>query len=147
MRIPVTTPARTLADLRGTVPEWQWRRAVRQAEFLGLSLGFETDRARSDLEADFLALCRTHGLPHPEVNVRVGRLTVDFLWRKRRVAVETDSYAYHRGQIAFQDDRARDLELRRHGFEVRRFSELQINAHPGEVAADLRRALGLGPQR
>ena len=145
--IPVTTPARTLTDLRGSVPEWQWRRAVRQAEFLGLAPGFETDRTRSDLEGDFLELARAHGLPRPEVNVRVGSLTVDFLWPERRLAVETDSYAYHRGQAAFQDDRARDLELRRHGFEVRRFSELQINAQPREVGADLRRALGLERQR
>src|SRR5262249_4272211 len=47
-RIPVTTPARTIADLRGTVPEWQWRKAVRQAEFKRLRLGpgFDTDRTR-----------------------------------------------------------------------------------------------------
>jgi very-short-patch-repair endonuclease len=98
---------------------------------------------RSDLEGDFQRLCRERGIPAPEVNVRVGRLTVDFLWRRERVAVETDSYAYHRGQIAFQDDRARDLELRRRGLDVRRYSELQLNESPAAVAADLREALGL----
>lgn len=143
--IPVTTPARTLADLRGAVPAWQWRRAVRQAELARYRLGaaVETDRTRSDLERDFLRLCRRYGLPAPEVNVKVGRWTVDFLWRDRRVAVEADSYDYHRGRIAFQDDRARDLDLRRGGFEVRRFSERQINDQPAEIAADLRDALGL----
>ena len=43
---------------------------------------------------------------------------------------------------AFQDDLARDLELRRLGFDVRRFSELQVNNQAEEVAADLRDALG-----
>jgi very-short-patch-repair endonuclease len=78
------------------------------------------------------------------VNVRVGRLTVDFLWREKRLVVETDGYEYHRGRIAFQDDKARDLDLRRLGFEVRHFSEQQVNDEAGEVAADLRRSLSAG---
>jgi very-short-patch-repair endonuclease len=141
--IPVTTPARTLLDLRGTVPSWQWRKAVRQAEFKKFPLDprIETDRTRSDLERDFLRLCRHHGIPAPEVNVQVGRWTVDFLWRERRLVVETDGYFYHRGRIAFQDDKARDLDLRRLGFEVRHFSEKQVNEQPEEVAEDLRRTL------
>jgi very-short-patch-repair endonuclease len=55
--------------------------------------------------------------------------------------VETDSFRYHRGRIAFHDDRARDLDLRRHGFEVRRFDERQISKEPGRVGADLVEAL------
>jgi very-short-patch-repair endonuclease len=142
--IPVTTPTRTIADLRVVLPPWQWRRAVRQAEFKRLDLGsIETDRTRSDLERDFLRLCRTNAIPAPEVNVKVGRWTVDFLWRRQRVAVETDFYGYHRGRVAFRDDRARDLELRRHGFAVHRFSEEQVDERPAEVVADLRDALGL----
>jgi very-short-patch-repair endonuclease len=139
--IPVTTPARTIADLRGTVPEWLWRRAVRQAEYAGYRLELETDGTRSDLERDFLRICRRSGLPAPEVNVKVGRWTVDFLWRNDRLVVETDSYRYHRGRIAFQDDHAREFDLRRAGFEVRRFDERQINKEPERVAADLMVAL------
>ena len=77
------------------------------------------------------------------MNVKVGRWTVDFLWRRQRVAVETDFYDYHRGRVAFQDDRQRDLDLRRRGFAVHRFSERQVNERSAEVAADLREALGL----
>jgi very-short-patch-repair endonuclease len=143
--VPVTTPARTIEDLEGMLPPWLVRRARRQAEISGLRLGAEiaTDRTRSDLEWDFLRLCRRHGLPAPEVNVKVGRRTVDFLWRRQGIAVETDFFGYHRGRVAFRDDRARDLELRRHGFAVHRFSEEQVNEQPEEVAADLRDALGL----
>jgi hypothetical protein len=144
--IPVTTPARTIADLRRTAPAWEVRRAIRQAEFLKLPLGgIETDGSRSDLETDFLALCERHRIPAPEVNVKIGRFTVDFLWRAQRVAVETDFYEYHRGRVAFRDDRARDLELRRRGFDVRRYSEELVNEEPAAVAADLREALGLAP--
>lgn len=147
--IPVTTPARTIADLCKAGPAWQSRRAIRQAEMRGMRLepNVEADRTRSDLELDFLRLCRRHGLPAPEVNVKLGRWTVDFLWRRQRIAVETDSYAYHRGRVAFQDDRARDLELRRRGYAVHRFSENQLNERPEEVVADLRAALGLAGRR
>jgi very-short-patch-repair endonuclease len=116
---------------------------VRQAEFKELPFGpgIETDGTRSDLERDFLRLCRRHGLSAPQVNVNVGRWTVDFLWREARLVVETDGYDYHRGRIAFQDDKARDLDLRRLGYEVRHFSEEQVNERPAEVAEDLRRAV------
>ena len=145
--IPVTTPARTIDDLRGRVPPYLWRRAVRQAELARLELGpeVETDGTRSDLERDFLRLCRRAGLPAPEVNVKVGRWTVDFLWRAERLAVEADSYEYHRGRISFQDDHARDLDLRQRGFATRRFDERQISEEPDRVAADLSAALGEAP--
>lgn len=143
--VPVTTPARTIEDLRGEVPPHLVRRATRQAELAKYRLGprIKGDRTRSELERDFLRLCRRNRIPAPEVNVKVGHWAVDFLWRAERIAVETDFYDYHRGRVAFQDDRARELGLRRHGYAVHRFSEVQIDDEPGEVATDLRDALGL----
>jgi very-short-patch-repair endonuclease len=141
--IPVTTPARTVADLPGAVPPRLARRAHRQAAVLGLPLGKAvTDGTRSDLEDDFLDLCRRHRLPPPEVNVRVGRWTVDFLWPDRRIVVETDSFLYHRGKVAFEDDHERDLGLRGLGYDVLRLSEKQIAERDGRVAALLVEALG-----
>jgi len=139
----VTKPAQTIGDLRGLVSQTELRRAIRQANVLGLPIGPETgrDRTRSDLERDFLRLCRRYRLPLPEVNVRVGHFLVDFLWRDRRLAVETDGYRYHRGRQAFRDDRSRDLELRARGFEVVRLSEDQIDEEPGRVADVLRELL------
>jgi very-short-patch-repair endonuclease len=142
--IPVTTPARTIADLReaisarrtGAIPDRELRKAIRQANVLGLPIGARDAkvRTRSDLEGDFLRLCRRHRLPPPEVNVRIGPYLIDFLWREKRLVVETDSYLYHRGEVAFQDDHARDLELMRRGFEVLRISELQLDEEPARVA-------------
>ena len=53
--IKVTTPARTLADLRRTIQSWEMRRAARQAAFDGLDIGDDgvDDRTRSDLEPNF----------------------------------------------------------------------------------------------
>lgn len=60
-----------------------------------------------------------------------------------RLVVETDSHHWHRGSVAFEDDHARDLDLRRRGYAVRRFTEDQARKDAAEVAADLRDALRL----
>ncbi len=144
--IPVTTPQRTIDDLHG-FPPYEERRAIRQAELAGYRLDAltrgRTGRTRSDLERAFLRLWARHRVPRPEVNVKVGVWTVDFLWRTERVAVETDFYAYHRGSIAFEEDR-RELELRRAGLVVRRYTDKQLDDSPDLVVADLRVALGIG---
>jgi very-short-patch-repair endonuclease len=143
-RIPVTTVPRTLEDLRRSeLRPSLVRRAIRQAEFLRLPMGdIETDGTRSDLERDFLRLWRRHHVPRPEVNVPIGKVTVDFLWPRERLIVETDSYATHGGSIAFEDDRARDLYLRRLGYAVHRFGERQLELEPAAVVEDVVRGLG-----
>lgn len=141
--IPVTTVARTLEDLQcSELRPSLVRRAIRQAEFLRLPMGeIETDGTRSDLERDFLRLWRRHQVPRPEVNVPIGKVTVDFLWPRERLIVETDSYATHGGSIAFEDDRTRDMYLRRLGYRVHRYSETQLEIEPAAIAADVVRAL------
>jgi Transcriptional regulator, AbiEi antitoxin/Protein of unknown function (DUF559) len=143
--IAVTTPARTIEDIRPSVEPYLFRRALRQAELAGhrvphLEL---VKRSRSDLELLFLGLCDAHDLPHPEVNVRVAGRLVDFFWPQRRLVVETDSWDYHRGSVAFENDHDRDLELHALGFETRRYTGDQLEAAPDAVADDLRGALGL----
>lgn len=144
--IPVTVPARTIADLRRVstgkrrlITPRELRRAIRQANVLGLPIEEEDrrKRERSDLEEDFLALCERHRLPVPEVNVRVGEHLVDFLWRERMLVVETDGYIYHRGRAAFEDDRGRDLSLRALGYDVMHLADSQIEREPARIAAVL----------
>jgi len=142
--IPVTSINRTLEDLARThlLPPHLLRRATRQAEMQGHRLEHtEAHRTRSDLEALFLALVYHHGIPRPEVNVKLGRWTVDFLWRAERVVVETDFWSYHRGSVAFEADHARDLDLRAAGYTALRFTDRQIEGEPGRVVADVARAL------
>jgi very-short-patch-repair endonuclease len=143
--IPVTTVSRTIEDLRRiSFPPRLLRRAIRQAELAGYRLdGIETDRTRSDLEAAFLGLWRRHHLPPPEVNVKLGRWEVDFLWRSQRLVVEADTWTYHRGSVSFEADHARELDLRQRGYTVLRFTDRQLEEEPGRVAADVARALGL----
>jgi very-short-patch-repair endonuclease len=152
--IPITTPIRTIADLRaertrrrpGAISAKVLRQAIRQAEVFGFPTGAEhlTEGSRSDLELDFLALCRRHRLPEPEVNVWVGPHRVDFLWRSQRLIVETDGYRYHRGPLAFDADRDRDLTLRSLGYEVLRLSERQVANEPDRIASALAASLTQG---
>lgn len=145
--IPVTTPARTVADLQRAVPSHLVRRAIRQAEMLGFPLDVEarTDGTRSELERLFLRLCRRHRLPPPQVNSKIGSLTVDFLWPECQLVVETDGYRYHRGRQAFEDDRARDLQLRALGYEVIRLAHKQVLEEPERVARALKVVLQAAP--
>jgi very-short-patch-repair endonuclease len=150
--IPVTTPTRTLLDLARDVCPAELARARRQAEFRGLPLDESRldgsrrlpdgiDRARSELERRFLALCRRHRLPPPEVNVRIGRYEADFLWRDQHLIVETDGWATHRGRVAFEQDRSRAMALALDGYEVIRVTWRQVWQDPATVAAAVRARL------
>jgi very-short-patch-repair endonuclease len=120
--------------------------ALREVEFLGLAVGsqFETDRTRSELEARFMAVIRRHRLPQPEVNARVDRFVVDFLWAERRLIVEVDGWESHGTRSAFEEDRARDARLKLLGFDVLRFTWRRIETDAAAVAAAIRGMLARG---
>jgi very-short-patch-repair endonuclease len=141
--IPVTKPARTLEDLRRILPAKEFARALREAEYLSLPIGaaFKPDRSRTDLEALLLALVRRHRLPQPEVNVRVDRHVVDFLWRAHRLVVEVDGWQSHRTRSAFEEDRARDARLKILGYEVLRFTWRQVEDDSRTVVQTIRELL------
>jgi very-short-patch-repair endonuclease len=113
--IPVTTLARTLADL-----------------------GYGPERTRSDLERLFLRICRRHEIRKPEVNVRIGPYEVDFLWREARLVVEVDGWRYHSDRRSFEADRARDRYLTGRGLTVLRFVDRELSGKPDAVAGSLR---------
>ena len=137
--IPVTRPARTLGDLTRAATPAEVRRATREAEARGLPLGNDrvATATRSDLEDDFLALCRRHRVPLPENNVLIGPFEVDFLWRPERLIAEADGYLYHRGRQAFREDREPDVELEIMGFRVVRFDDHRIAEDPAGIVRDV----------
>jgi very-short-patch-repair endonuclease len=149
--IPVTKPRRTLTDIRHLLSPAQFNSAVREAEFLKLPIGdpygdrggksASTDRTRTKLESMFLALFRHHRLPQPEVNVKVDRFEVDFLWRDERLIVEVDGWDSHRSRSAFEEDRRRDARLKLLGYEVLRFTWRQVEDEARTVAKTVRALL------
>ena len=113
--IPVTTEARTKRDM-----------------------GWSTERTRSDLERKFLALLRSHELPLPEVNARLGPFEVDFLWRNEGLIVELDGFEFHSSRASFEGDRRRDRELQLRGFAVMRFTHRDFDQAPEILTRSLR---------
>ena len=89
----------------------------------------------------FLQLCDDHAIPVPAANQRVDEYVVDFLWKRERLVVETDGYAYHSTPSAFARDRLRDQHLTLAGYTVLRFTHDQVTRTPEAVASRLRRLL------
>ena len=166
-RIPVTAVPLTLIDLGERISPAAHARAVERAELLELFDLVAIDDAlarhpgrqgsrrlaavlasyrddvvtRSDLEAMFLALCATYGVPAPAVNARVEGLEVDFLWREQRLVAETDGLRHHGTSAAFERDRVRDAQLLVAGFRVVRFTYRQVRDEPARVAQTLLRLI------
>ena len=128
--IAVTKPARTLQDLRRTVPQPVYRRAVRRALDLRLIRSdqvSEPDLTRSELERLFLGIWRRHRLPQPEVNARLGPYEVDFLWRDRALVVETDALPTPQRPSRFRVATASAMRMcSGFGFRVLRFTHRQV---------------------
>jgi very-short-patch-repair endonuclease len=164
--IPLTTVARTLVDLAATCPARQAERALEQAyvqrllapgsieEALARAHGRPTrplrellakrrpvSITRNQLEEAFLAIARAAGLPDPEVNVPLHGYEADFLFRDRRLVIETDGFGAHGTKRAFEHDRERDVELALKGFDVHRFTHDQVILEPARTGERLRRLL------
>lgn len=101
----------------------------------------ETRRTRSDLEADFLALCRKYKLPQPVVNGMVEGYEVDMHWPGTNLIVELDSYEYHRTPAEFAADRRKDAHLKTCGYDVLRVADSWLNTDPRGVATTIRKLL------
>jgi very-short-patch-repair endonuclease len=151
-RLPVTAPARTLIDIAAVLPAAELERAfgegialrllsVRSVEAavarapgrpgraaINALLRFEAGPAwtRSRAEQRLLGLVRAAGLPEPEVNARIGRYTVDFLWRRERLVLEVDGRRFHTSGAAFQRDRRKGTDLVAMGLRVMRTTDWQI---------------------
>jgi very-short-patch-repair endonuclease len=165
--IPVTSPTRTMLDMAETTPERELERALDEALVQKLTshdtLVAAVDGAagrrgasrvrtlldrqdepaltRSEAEERCLELIRKAALEAPEVNVQVGRHTVDFLWRDRRLVVEIDGYRFHSSRKSFERDRLRDAELAARGYRVIRITWRQLIEEPYAVVARLSLAL------
>lgn len=161
--IPVTSSMRTILDLAATgsgemeqaIAEAARRRLVRPAALLerarsrpgAVSLRKLLERdggpafTRSEAEREFLRLIRTAALPSPATNARLHGYEVDFLWRKQRLVVEVDGFAFHSSRAAFERDRARDAELAAAGYVVVRITWRRLVDRPEAVVARIAGAL------
>ena len=95
----------------------------------------DPEDVRSVLELRFLRMCAAHGLPRPQVNVRMGEWTPDFYWPEWGLIVETDSVAFHSTAWARAARRARRTRrCARLGLEVLRLMWAEVVGRPAETA-------------
>jgi very-short-patch-repair endonuclease len=162
-RIPITAPARTLLDIAPEIStrslEWALdqalvKRLTTHAQIKAVLAAYPhrpgTHKLRALLDPDrpttltssppeefLLGHIRNANLPIPEVNVRVGNYTADFLWRKHKVILELDGYRYHHTRAAFERDHRRDAEHQLQDFLVIRITPRQLQHNHEAVLVQL----------
>jgi len=170
--LPVTTVARTVADLARTLPfmdavvvadsalnqekatkpellqilktckGWPGVRQARRA------LEFADERAESPLESAARVVFAEAGLEPPELQVTIHgeraqfAARVDFLWRAQQVIAEADGLVKYNDRQDLLNERERDHQLREAGYIAVHFTWREIFRTPEEVIARLRNALG-----
>ena len=133
-----------LLDLRavqGALRRAGPRRRAGRLESL-LTDAWRAPPTRSELERRFLELLRAARLPDPEANAWIpfpdgGGAEADFLWRDRRLVIETDGRETHATRTAFERDRLRDQRLAVAGYRVIRFTWRQVVKQPQAVTATM----------
>jgi very-short-patch-repair endonuclease len=166
--IPVTSLAWTVVDYAGIAHRQQLRSVLEALERRGLYIGRELNELlertpnrkgvkavraviaemtgpapwlQSKLEETFAELIRGSDLPDYEANAVVEGEVVDVLWRKERVIVELDGYAFHKSRARFEADRRRDAKLMVAGYRVLRITQERLTNEPEAVLAEIRALL------
>jgi very-short-patch-repair endonuclease len=105
-----------------------------------------SDGARSEAERLLVKLLRDNGITGWKANYPVGGYKVDVAFLKPKVAIETDGWAFHSSQQDFQNDRERQNNIALLGWQVLRFTWLDLTEYPQRVLAEIRFAIGRGVQ-
>ena len=100
-----------------------------------------SDGARSEAERLLVKLLRDAGITGWKTNYPVGGYRVDVGFPKQKVAIETDGWAFHSSQEDFQNDRERQNKIALLGWQVLRFTWLDLTEYPQRVIAEIRRAI------
>ena len=166
--IPVTSLARTLADVAGSisprhlrdayleggrrnlldlgalqrvVEQGRGKRGIHHLRRLVAADNVQLLRTKSPLEVRFFDFCRKHGFPEPISNAVIHGCEVDAHWPGTRLVVELDSWEFHRGRGAFERDRAKIGDLMLHGFDALPITHEGLTKDEQKIVAIIRKAL------
>ena len=162
--IPVTSVARTIADLAATEPERDVEAAFQEALYRKIvaspavaaiikreprrkgapvirALIEDPRMTRSEKERKLLRLIDAAQLPRPVTNVRLHGCLVDVYWPEQGLVVEFDGHRAHGHRLAFESNRKRDQVLLAHGVRVMRVTDRHLGREPVAVAARIAMAL------
>ncbi|WP_193046390.1 type IV toxin-antitoxin system AbiEi family antitoxin domain-containing protein [Mycolicibacterium baixiangningiae] len=99
------------------------------------------DGARSEAERLLVKLLREAGLTGWKTNYPVGGYKVDVAFLGPKVAIEVDGWAFHTDSEVFQIDRQRQNAISLLGWNVLRFTWLDLTEYPDRVLATIRYAI------
>jgi hypothetical protein len=157
--IRVTSPSRTMLDIQTRLTDKQLVRAVNELRLQKHLGGTELARlletstrianlidptqnpTRSGKEDEFVAFCKTHGLPTPGTNVKLFGKEVDALFEAEKVIVEIDDWSTHGSHKSFESDRKRDAVAAEHGYLTVRVTSASGGDDPHREAESLSRTL------
>ncbi|MGK2870303.1 MAG: DUF559 domain-containing protein [Mycobacterium sp.] len=97
--------------------------------------------AHSQAERILVGLLRQARITGWRANRHVGRWEVDVLFADPKVAIEVDGLAFHTDHEVFQRDRLKQNELALLGYQVLRFTWLDLTEYPERVIAEIRFAI------
>jgi very-short-patch-repair endonuclease len=101
-----------------------------------------SDGARSEAERLLIRLLKEAGITGWRTNYPVGGYKVDVTFPTQQVAIETDGWAFHSDQDAFQQDRQRQNNIALLGWQILRFTWLDLTEYPQRVIAEIKYAIG-----
>lgn len=150
--LALTSPYRTLVDLKGHAGTKAFRHAVWEASYRRLVtnaqaaqlLGERPAPSKHEGERILLRLLRQAGLPEPLTNQRLHGWEFDLYWPDRNVVVELDGEDGHAEDhaLGMVRDRRKDQTLRAHGVDVVRVAGAQLAGESLVVVASIAGALG-----
>ena len=100
------------------------------------------DGARSAAERLLAKLLHDNNITGWKANYPIAGYKVDAVFLKAKLAIETDGYAFHSSAEDFHNDRKRQNAIALLGFQVLRFTWLDLTEYPDRVLAEISRALG-----
>jgi len=127
-----------LEDLRRAHERNRGRRGAVAAQTL---LKAAAGGARSEAERLMVQLLEQARITGWYANFPVGNYVIDIAFPHQRIAIEIDGWAFHSDQEAFQRDRARQNRLSLQGWQVLRFTWLDLVQRPEQVLAQVHAAL------
>lgn len=101
------------------------------------------DGAQSEAERLFIRLLKQAGITGWRANYPVGGYVVDVAFPRQKVAVEIDGFAFHTSSDDFHRDRLRQNSIALLGWQVLRFTWLDLTEYPERVIATLRAAISV----
>ncbi len=101
-----------------------------------------SEGARSHAERLLVKLLQGAGITGFETNYPVGGYVIDNAFPNQKVAIEVDGWAFHSDAEVFVKDRNRQNAIALLGWQVLRFTWLDLTQYPHRVLAEIKQAIG-----